>query len=62
MTFNKVMLVIITSMMLTACGDGGSDENAFKAQTEALDKAKEVEGKILDAASQQQQAIEESTE
>lgn len=52
---------IALMLMISACSDSGNNDNAFQTQIDAVDKAKEVEGKILDAASQQQQAIEEES-
>jgi hypothetical protein len=49
-------------VLSSACTDTGNNENVFKTQVDAVDKAKEVEGKIMDAAQQQRQAIEEDTE
>lgn len=57
-------LYLLVSLVLSmaACSDSGNNENAFQTQIDAVDKAKEVENKILESASRQQQAIEENTQ
>ena len=57
----RYLIVMFMLAFTASCSDGGNNENAFQTQIDAVDKANEVEGKILDAASQQQQAIDETT-
>lgn len=62
-TINTMLLVII-SVFLIACSDeGDSDSQAktdhvWKEQTETINKAKEVEGMLMDSATNMQNAIE----
>ena len=63
-------IIRITIMMLLAAiaGCKGDDQSArtasevLKTQSDALDKAKAVEQTVLDAAAQQRQQIEQSTQ
>ena len=58
----KAALVLLGIFIVSGCSDSvdkAEDEHVFKTQTEALEKAKKIEGMILDAASQQKNKIEE---
>jgi len=62
-------VIIAATALLSACSDSGSSgpppaktESVFKTQTDALEKAKEVEKITLDAAKEQQKAVEEQTD
>jgi hypothetical protein len=64
------LIIKLTTMLLfistTACGDQdkqakASDPVVLKTQLEALDKAKQVERMLQDAAVQQRKTIDEST-
>jgi hypothetical protein len=64
------LIIKLTAMLLfiaiTACGEKDKQANAsdpvvFKTQVEALDKAKQVEDILQDAAAQQRKTIDEST-
>ncbi len=58
----KTALVLLSIFIVSGCSDSvdkAKDEHVFKTQTEALEKAKKIEGMILDAASQQKNKIEE---
>jgi hypothetical protein len=61
MKYSVLIYILITMMLTTACTDS-SDENVFQPQVDALEKAKDVEDKLQDAANLQRQAIEDSTE
>ena len=61
-------LVVLLLTVLGACSDSSAPEappakaeSAFKTQTEALDKAKEVEKMTLDAAEKQKNEVEQET-
>ncbi|MBI2993804.1 MAG: hypothetical protein HYY48_06460 [Gammaproteobacteria bacterium] len=65
----KWLLAIVPAAILAACSDSGTpapppakSESAFKAQTDALEQAKQVEKITLDAAQKQQKAVEEQTD
>lgn len=58
----RISILIMLIALSASCSDGGKSENVFQTQIDAVDKAKEVEGQILDAASQQQQAVEEQSQ
>ena len=61
MKYSVLIYILITMILTTACTDS-SDENVFQPQVDALEKAKDVEDKLQDAANLQRQAIEDSTE
>lgn len=58
----KTILLTFLIIMVSACSSPESETKIFSEQKQALDSAKEVEGKILDAAKEQEQAIKQSTE
>jgi len=66
---HKIRLMLITfSFLLMSCsGDDagssgtGSGDHVWKDQVETMDRAREAEQKMLDAAEAQRQAIEEQT-
>ena len=64
------LIIKLTAMLLfislTGCGEQDkqakeSDPAVLKTQLEALDKAKQVESTLQDAAAQQRKAIDENT-
>jgi hypothetical protein len=62
--FNVMTILLFIS--ITGCGEQDKQTNAYepavlKTQLETLDKAKQVEGMLQDAAAQQRKAIDEST-
>jgi len=67
--FIKISLLIILYSLLTACSDESNNNNAdskknhvWKEQTDTIDKAKEVEGIIMDSAEETRKAIEQQGE
>jgi len=67
--FIKIFLLFVSCSLFTACSDGGNSNNAgskkyhvWKEQTDTIDKAKEVEGMIMDAAKETRKAIEQQGE
>ena len=63
---NKLLsITILVTLVISACSDEGKNheeqEHVWKDQTEALDKAKAVEGIIQDSARAQEQQIQEDT-
>ena len=58
----KILLYYITILLLTACSDNSNNENVFQTQIDSIEKAEEVEDKILEAAKRQAEAIERGTE
>lgn len=61
--FRTIILVLI-AMGLPACSDEQNkvEEHVWKKQTDIIDKAKDVEKMLNDAAVQQQKLIEEQTQ
>ena len=63
---NKLLsITILVTLVISACSDEGKNQekqdHVWKEQTEALDKAKAVEGIIQDSARAQEQQIQEDT-
>jgi len=63
----KVAAVVLLFIAITGCGEQdkpakASDPAVFKTQLEALNKAKQVERTLQDAAAQQRRTIDESTD
>ena len=67
----KTVIILAAALIsFSACSDDeqGSSENkvsgdhVWKEQTQTIDKAKEVEGLLQDAAERQRQAIEAQTQ
>ncbi len=67
----KTVIILAAALMsFSACsGDEqgssenkGSGDHVWKEQTQTIDKAKEVEGLLQDAAEKQRQAIETQTQ
>ena len=59
-------ILLITATLITGACSGdksntGTQENAFKTQTDAMKKAKQVESEVMKQAQQQQQAVEQQT-
>jgi hypothetical protein len=54
--------LIVSLLLLPACVDNNNDANVFDSQVQTVDKAKEVEDQILEAAEAQRRAIEAGTE
>ena len=58
-------MTIVVTLLATACSDEGKSQDkqdhVWKEQTQALDKAKAVEGVLRDSARAQKQQIEEET-
>lgn len=64
----KTLPAITLLLVLASCSDSGSSsappaktESVFKTQTEALEKAKQVEKITQDAAAKEKQQVEEQT-
>jgi len=62
---NNIFPFLVCLLILGACDSKQSQEkhvvNPLAAQQEALQKAKAIEGQLMDAANKQRQAIEELT-
>ena len=60
----RLSLLTILCLFLIACSDEGSNkseankDHVWKEQTETIDKAKEVEGMLMDSAKNMRDAIE----
>lgn len=68
MNVNKALL-ILTFLIVSGCSDNGDkaaneqsgDDHVWKTQTDALEKAKQTEQLIMDAAEQQERKIDEQS-
>ena len=60
----KVLFLFFTMLFIAACSDETQkvEDHVWKEQTDMIDKAKEVELLINDAALQQRQLIEQNTQ
>jgi outer membrane biogenesis lipoprotein LolB len=62
--FINVMLMMISCLLITACSDEGSSnaeakkDHVWKEQTDTINKAKEVEGMLMDSAANTRNALE----
>ncbi len=56
---NKAMIIILLFGLLIACS--AEEEGVLDTQIEALDKAKELEQSIKDAAEEQRKQLEQQT-
>ncbi len=62
----KIIILATALMLVSACSDDeqgssedkGSGDHVWKEQTQTIDKAKEVEGLLQNAADQQRKAID----
>ncbi len=59
MTSLRLLPVAVLLSALAACSEQAPQENVFKAQTDALDKAEAANQMLEDAAAAQRKAIEE---
>ncbi|MGB1800543.1 MAG: hypothetical protein ACPHLK_06910 [Gammaproteobacteria bacterium] len=63
-TFIKITLLIFSCSCLIACSNESDNsaeakkDHVWKEQTDAIDKAKEAEGMLMDSATNMQNAIE----
>lgn len=63
-TIYTVLFIAATLIAGGCSGDKSSTsakENVFKTQTDAMNKAKQVESEVMKQAQQQQQAIDQQT-
>ena len=60
----KVLFLFLSVVVIAACSDETQkvEDHVWKEQTDMIDKAKDVEALINDAALQQQELIEENTQ
>ena len=58
MKLGQWILKIGTAVLLTACSGEAPEENVFKAQTDAIGKAEDVNKLIEDAAEKQRAEID----
>lgn len=58
-----ILIFLVGTLSLSGCsGDkSNTNENVFKEQTKAIEKAKQVENEVMKQAEQQKQAIEQQT-
>lgn len=63
---NVIIKILLISMIifLPACSEDkqNSSEHVWKEQTDAINKAKQVESMIMDSAEKQKKAIERQTQ
>lgn len=64
--FKRLVVVSILALVITACSDDKVDkveqDHIWKEQIDMIDKAKDVENILQDAAALQQQRIEQQTQ
>ena len=58
----NLFLMSLLLVFLGACSGKTQDTSVFNDQIQSLEKARQVEDQLMDAANLQRQAIEESTE
>jgi len=64
-SFIKATLLIVSCSFFIACSNEGDNsaeakkDHIWKEQTDAIDKAKEVEGMLMDSAKDMQSSIEQ---
>ncbi len=56
------LLILVLFMLIAGCSDTSNETRIFTEQEAALNKAKEVEDKILEAVEAQRQTINENTD
>lgn len=65
-SLNKVLYIIVSCLILFGCSDESSNssqkDHVWKEQTDTIDKAKEVEGMLLESATATRQAIDKESE
>ena len=63
-TQNRLTIILVFSILLVACSEQTDtttqNDHVWKEQTETIDKAKQVEGIIMDSAEQTRDMIEQS--
>jgi outer membrane biogenesis lipoprotein LolB len=66
--FIKIFLLCVLCLMFTACSDesnnnaGAKKDHVWKETTDTIDRAKEVEGMMMDAAKNTQRALDQQNE
>ena len=64
--WNKVLYIIVSCLILFGCSDESSNssqkDHVWKEQTESIDKAKEVEGMMLESAAATRKLIDEESQ
>ena len=66
--FIKVFLMLVLCSIFVACSDESNNDveakkdHVWKIQTDAIDKAKEVEGMLMDSAENTRKTIESQSE
>jgi len=64
--YKALTVICLSALMMTACSDDSADkvekDHVWKEQTDMIDKAKNVENLLQDAADAQQQKINEQTQ
>jgi hypothetical protein len=64
--WNKVLYIMVSCLILFSCSDESSNssqkEHVWKEQTETIDKAKEVEGMMLESAAATRKLIDEESQ
>lgn len=58
---NKYLFLIMTMLFLSACDQEPPEKTVWDDQLKTMDKARDAEQQVLDAAEQQRQAIDQAT-
>ena len=65
-SLNKVLYIMVSCLILFGCSDESSSisqkDHVRKEQTESIDKAKEVEGMMLESAAATRKLIDEESQ
>ncbi len=59
---HKYLLLMLSVFVLMACDQEPPEETVWEEQLNTMDKARDVEQQVLDAAQQQRQSIEQQTQ
>ena len=58
----KCTLIVLAALWLAACDQEPPEKTVWDDQLKTMDKARDAEQQVLDAAEQQRQAIEQQTQ
>lgn len=59
---SRYLLVVVAMLILTACDNEPPEKTVWDDQLKTMDKARDAEQQVLDAAELQRKTIEETTQ